>query len=55
VDSHVGARHTNWANGSSYEVGRGASADAGFNAVTNWIPTDEERQRFIRLKVEFTP
>ena len=46
---------TNWANGSSYEVGRGASADAGFNAVTNWVPTDEERQRFIRLKVEFTP
>ena len=27
----------------------------GFNAVTNWIPTDVEDQQFIRLQIEFTP
>jgi hypothetical protein len=46
---------TNWADGSSYEVGSGASGIAGFNAVTNRIPTDAEVKQFIRLQIEFTP
>ena len=40
---------TNWADGSGYEVGRGVSAVPGYNAVTNWIPTDVEDQQFICL------
>lgn len=46
---------TNWADGSPYVVGSGASADAGFNAVTNWIPTDAEDKQFIHLQIKFTP
>ena len=46
---------TNWADGGSYEVGRGDSGIAGFNAVTNWIPTDSEDKQFIHLQVQFTP
>ena len=44
-----------WADGSSYETGSGASGVAGYNAVTNRIPTDTEAQQFIRLQIEFTP
>jgi hypothetical protein len=47
--------YTNWADGSSYEEGRGASDVSGYNAVTNWIPTDGADQQFIRLQIEFTP
>ena len=46
---------TNWVDGSGYEVGSGTSGVAGYNAVTNWIPTDVEDQQFIRLQIEFTP
>lgn len=45
---------TNWADGSGYEVGRGASGETGFDVVTNRIPMDTN-QKFIRLQVEFTP
>ncbi|VGO22133.1 carbohydrate binding domain-containing protein [Pontiella sulfatireligans] len=47
--------NTNWADGSAYKVGSGTSGITNFNAVTNWIPTDEEDQQFIRLQIEFTP
>ena len=47
--------NTNWADGSAYKVGSGTSGITNFNAVTNWIPTDEEDQLFIRLQIEFTP
>jgi hypothetical protein len=46
---------TNWADGSSYEISSGASGIAGYNAVTNRIPTETEAKQFIRLQVEFTP
>ncbi|MDF7826209.1 hypothetical protein P4B35_19435 [Pontiellaceae bacterium B12227] len=46
---------TNWADGSSYEVGSGASGTAGYQAVTNRVPIDAEIQKFIRLQIEFTP
>jgi hypothetical protein len=47
--------YTNWADGSSYEMGSGASAVTGYNAVTNRIPTDAEARQFIRLQIQFTP
>jgi hypothetical protein len=47
--------NTNWADGSGYEVGSGASGISGFNAVTNRIPTDAEVKQFIQLQIEFTP
>ncbi|VGO22135.1 carbohydrate binding domain-containing protein [Pontiella sulfatireligans] len=47
--------NTNWADGSAYKVGSGASGITNFNAVTNWIPTDAEDQLFIRLQIEFAP
>ncbi|VGO22136.1 hypothetical protein [Pontiella sulfatireligans] len=47
--------YTNWADGSGYEIGSGTSAVSGYNAVTNWIPTEVEDKQFIRLQIEFTP
>ena len=47
--------NTKWADGSSYEIGSGASGISGFNAVTNRIPTDTEAKQFIRLQIQFTP
>jgi len=47
--------YTNWADGSGYEVGSGASDVSGYNAITNWIPTDDKGQQFIRLQIELTP
>ena len=44
-----------WVDGSSYEVGSGASGTAGYQTVTNRIPTDTETKQFIQLQVEFTP
>jgi len=44
-----------WVDGSLYETGRGTSGVAGYNAVTNRIPTDTEAKQFIRLQIEFTP
>jgi len=46
---------TNWVDGSSYEIGSGASGVTGFNAVTNRVPIDAEAKKFIRLQIEFTP
>lgn len=46
---------TNWADGSGYQTGSGASGISGFNAVTNRIPTEPEARQFIRLQIEFTP
>ena len=47
--------NTNWADGSDYEVGRGASEVPGYNAVTNRIPTDVEDRQFIRVEIELAP
>jgi len=47
--------NTNWADGSGYEVGRGASEVPGYNAVTNRIPTDVEDRQFIRVEIELAP
>lgn len=47
---------TNWADGSSFEIGSGAApGKSGFNAVTNRIPIDAEVKKFIRLQIQFTP
>ena len=46
---------TNWADGSGFEYGSGASGVAGYNAVTNRVPTDMDAKQFIRLQIEFTP
>ena len=43
---------TNWADGSSYETGRGASGVTDFDAVTNRIPTDSEAKQFIKLDIQ---
>ena len=47
--------NTNWADGSGYEVGRGASEVPGYNAVTNRIPTNVEDRQFIRVEIELAP
>jgi glucuronoarabinoxylan endo-1,4-beta-xylanase len=44
-----------WTDGGPYEVGRGASGVAGYNAVTNRVPVDSEAAKFIKLEVRFTP
>jgi hypothetical protein len=43
---------TNWADGSSYETGRGASGITDFDAVTNRIPTDAKAKQFIKLDIQ---
>lgn len=46
--------NTNWADGSPYLVGSGASGIPGYTAVTNWIPTDAEGKQFIKLDVQYS-
>jgi hypothetical protein len=45
--------NTNWVDGSSYEISRGASAISGFNIVTNRFPL--EGTKFFGLHIQYTP
>jgi hypothetical protein len=46
---------TNWTTAGIEFVGSGASAEPGYNAVTNRISTDDDVKRFLNLQIEFTP
>ena len=47
--------YTNWTTSGIEFVGSGASAEPGYNAVTNRISTDDDDKRFLNLKIQFIP